>query len=82
MELCQNGIPCIVHHLPVVIFYRLGDEIEIFAQAPMRGILIITGQTRISGCVGIQEGDEPSRQTLFHAEEPFLELGRTRDSIG
>ena len=39
-------------------------------------------KTRISGYVGIQDGDEFSRQMLFHAEEPFLELGRTRDSIG
>jgi hypothetical protein len=48
----------------------------------MRGIFIITSQTRISGYVGIQDGGELSRQTLFHAEEPFLELGRMRDSIG
>jgi len=70
-----------MHDLSVVVFYRLGDEIEIVAQAPMRGILIITGQTRISGNVGIQDGGELSRQTLFHAKEPFLELGHTRNSI-
>lgn len=74
-------VPRVMHNLPMMVFYRLGDDIEIVAQAPMRGILVITGQTRISGNVGVQDGGEPSRQTLLHAEEPFLELRRTQNSI-
>jgi hypothetical protein len=50
-----------MHHLPVVAFYRLGDEIEILAQAPVRRIFIVASETRISGHIGVQNRGEFAR---------------------
>jgi hypothetical protein len=55
-----------VHGLPAVRFYVHGNEIEVFTQAPMSGVLVLARETAVSGHIRVQDGGKFSRQAVFH----------------
>jgi hypothetical protein len=60
-----------------VTLYRDGDEVEVLAEPSMGGVLVFTGQTRVTSYIRVQDGGELTGQTVFHTEVPFIESGRS-----
>lgn len=66
-----------MHHLSTMGLDGRGNEVEVFAQRPMGGVLVFTGQTRVTSYIRVQDGGELTGQTVFHTEVPFFESGRS-----
>jgi hypothetical protein len=57
-EIREHGIARVVHDPPPVGRNRLGDDIEISTESPMRTFLVFAGQPAISRYIGINDGGE------------------------
>ena len=80
-ELSNQRITPYLVRYAAVGFDGFGEAVESILNALMSECLIELDERSRAHHIGVQEDGELSRQTFFLAEEPFLELGRTRNSI-
>ena len=76
LEHGKHGIAGVVHDPAVMAFDDLGKDVEVFAQPPMGGVLVLAGQPAVTGHVGIEDGGELSWQSCcIHGVVPVSGSG-------
>ena len=60
VELGQHSISRVVHHLAVMGVDRGGNQVEVFAQTTVRGVLVLTRQAAVIGDICVENRGEPT----------------------
>ena len=59
-----------MHDLAVMETDRFRDEVEVAAQNPMGGVLIVDREPAVTGHIRVQNRGQFARQTVFHSKLP------------
>ena len=65
--------------MSIVVFDGPGKAVEGILNALVGKRLVALDECRRADHIGVQNDSEPSRLTLFLAEVPFFESGRSRE---
>ncbi len=61
LEHGEHRVARVVHDAAAVALDALGDQIEIFREPPVGGVLVLAGEAGVAGDVGVEDGGELSR---------------------
>jgi hypothetical protein len=59
-----------VNDLSLVMTNRIANQIKVFAEASMGGVLILTSKASVVGNIRVKDSSEFTRQFVFHLKMP------------